>query len=67
MASGRGAAVGGHRRIEVWPSGLGSLLFGVLHGITGGWYAPFGLLLAALVVLGIGAFEACRPRMLEDT
>lgn len=46
---------------------LGPLLFGVLHGITGGWYAPFGLLLAALVALGIGAFEACRPRMLEDT
>ncbi|WP_421840922.1 MFS transporter [Mycobacterium sp.] len=46
---------------------LGPVLFGVLHTITGGWYAPFGLLLVALAVLGIGAIQACRPQMLEDS
>ncbi|MDO3334698.1 MFS transporter [Mycobacteroides abscessus] len=46
---------------------LGPLLFGVLHDVSGGWHAPFGLLLVAITVLGVGAFQACKPRILEDT
>ncbi|GGK45799.1 CynX/NimT family MFS transporter [Nocardia camponoti] len=46
---------------------VGPLLFGVLHSATGGWGAPFALLGVALVILLIGAWQACKPRMLEDT
>lgn len=46
---------------------VGPLLFGILHTATGGWLAPFGLLLVALGVLLTGAWQACKPRMLEDT
>ncbi|MFE9174405.1 MFS transporter [Streptomyces kebangsaanensis] len=45
---------------------LGPLLFGLLHDATGGWGAPFGLLLAALALMTAGAFRACRPGTLED-
>ncbi|MFC6011245.1 MFS transporter [Nocardia lasii] len=46
---------------------VGPLLFGVLHSATGGWLAPFGLLFLAIGVLLAGAWQACKPRMLEDT
>ncbi|WP_169811019.1 MFS transporter [Nocardia amamiensis] len=45
----------------------GPLLFGMLHTATGGWLAPFGMLGAAVLVLLTGAWQACKPRMLEDT
>ncbi|ALE06580.1 hypothetical protein AL755_15785 [Arthrobacter sp. ERGS1:01] len=44
----------------------GPLFFGLLHQWTGSWTAPFLFLFATLVLLGIGAFIICRPRMLED-
>ncbi|MCX4092250.1 MFS transporter [Nocardia sp. alder85J] len=46
---------------------VGPLLFGVLHGITGGWVAPFALLAAVQVVLLVAGWQACKPRLLEDT
>ncbi|WP_425303563.1 MFS transporter [Nocardia wallacei] len=46
---------------------VGPLLFGVLHDLTGGWGAPFALLVIAVLVLLTGAWQACKPRMLEDT
>ncbi|MBF6174675.1 MFS transporter [Nocardia blacklockiae] len=46
---------------------VGPLLFGVLHDVTGGWGAPFALLSVAVLVLLTGAWQACKPRMLEDT
>ncbi|WP_372440681.1 MFS transporter [Nocardia acididurans] len=46
---------------------LGPLLFGALHSMTGGWLAPFGFLVVAVFVLLVGAWQACKPRMLEDT
>ncbi|QBS40980.1 MFS transporter [Nocardia sp. CS682] len=46
---------------------IGPLLFGVLHSVTGGWIAPFALLGVAVLVLLAGAWQACKPRMLEDT
>jgi MFS transporter, CP family, cyanate transporter len=46
---------------------VGPLLFGVLHSVSGGWAAPFGLLAAVQVVLLIAGWQACKPRLLEDT
>ncbi|NKY52181.1 MFS transporter [Nocardia vermiculata] len=46
---------------------VGPLLFGVLHSAFGGWGAPFALLSVAVLVLLVGAWQACKPRMLEDT
>ncbi len=46
---------------------VGPLLFGVLHSVTGGWGAPFALLCVAVLVLLVGAWQACKPRVLEDT
>ncbi|MBF6297203.1 MFS transporter [Nocardia amamiensis] len=45
----------------------GPLLFGILHTATSGWLAPFAMLGAAVLVLLTGAWQACKPRMLEDT
>ena len=46
---------------------IGPLLFGWLHETSHGWLLPFGFLSLCLVVLTIGGYLACRPRMLEDT
>lgn len=46
---------------------VGPLLFGVLHSVVGGWGVPFALLAVAVLVLLAGAWQACKPRMLEDT
>jgi MFS transporter, CP family, cyanate transporter len=46
---------------------VGPLLFGVLHTAVGGWGAPFALLGVAVLVMLAGAWQACKPRMLEDT
>lgn len=46
---------------------VGPLLFGALHTMTGGWLAPFGFLMVAVLVLMAGAWVACKPQMLEDT
>lgn len=44
----------------------GPLLFGVLHDVTGGWYASFGFLTLTGFAMLTGAVVACRPRYLED-
>ncbi|MFI2459749.1 MULTISPECIES: MFS transporter [Nocardia] len=46
---------------------VGPLLFGVLHTTTGGWLVPFAMLGVAVLVLLAGAWQACKPRVLEDT
>lgn len=46
---------------------VGPLLFGVLHTATGGWAAGLGLLSVVAVVMLLGAWQACKPRMLEDS
>lgn len=46
---------------------VGPLVFGVLHTLTGGWTAPFALLGVSVVVLLCGAWQACKPQLLEDT
>ncbi|MNV28679.1 Inner membrane transport protein YeaN [compost metagenome] len=45
---------------------LGPLLFGWLHGRTGGWMLPFAFLTFCATVLLTAAWFACRPQHLED-
>jgi CP family cyanate transporter-like MFS transporter len=45
---------------------LGPLLFGLLHEASGQWTWPFAMLTASAVVLLLGAWQACKPRYLED-
>jgi MFS transporter, CP family, cyanate transporter len=45
----------------------GPLLFGVLHGATGGWRWPFAMLYGFVAVLLVGGWLACKPRALEDS
>ncbi len=45
---------------------LGPLLFGILREASGGFAWPFAMLAASVVVMLLGAWQACRPRLLED-
>lgn len=45
---------------------LGPVSFGVLHDLTGHWNASFVVLVGALLVMLCGAWQACKPRYLED-
>ncbi|QDW67502.1 MFS transporter [Luteimonas granuli] len=45
---------------------LGPLLFGLLKDATGGLAWPFAMLAVSVVVMLLGAWQACRPRFLED-
>lgn len=45
---------------------LGPLLFGVLKDASGGLAWPFAMLGASVLVMLAGAWQACRPRFLED-
>ena len=47
-------------------AGAGPLLVGVLHGATGGWTAPFGLLFADLVLLAASGWYIGKPRYVDD-
>lgn len=47
-------------------AGLGPLLFGLLHDLTGGWIASFALLCACLLALTAGLLMTNQPRVLED-
>jgi CP family cyanate transporter-like MFS transporter len=46
--------------------GCGPLLFGVLHGATGGWAVPFALLYGGLALSFGSAVIACRPTYVDD-
>lgn len=45
---------------------VGPLFFGLLRQWTGSWTMPFMFLFVSLLLLGVGAWIICRPRMLED-
>ncbi|MFV9427173.1 MFS transporter [Rhodococcus aetherivorans] len=45
---------------------LGPLLFGVFHDLTSGWTASFAFMTVAVAVLVTGAYQACKPRVVED-
>jgi CP family cyanate transporter-like MFS transporter len=44
----------------------GPLLFGVLHGATGEWAAPFGVLWAAVILATVTGWFASTPRTVDD-
>jgi CP family cyanate transporter-like MFS transporter len=44
----------------------GPLLFGVLHGATGGWTASFLVLWVALAIAIVTGWLACTPRTVDD-
>ena len=45
---------------------LGPLLFGILKDSTSGLAWPFAMLAVSVLVMLAGAWQACRPRFLED-
>ena len=45
---------------------LGPLLFGILKDATAGLAWPFAMLAASVVLMLVGAWQACQPRHLED-
>ena len=48
-------------------SATGPILFGFLHTVSGGWGLPLTLLTGCVVILLVGGYLCCRPRMLEDS
>jgi CP family cyanate transporter-like MFS transporter len=64
--AGSGALSGFAQGVGYSLAGLGPLLFGLLHDITGGWIASFVLLCACLLALTAGLLMTNQPRMLED-
>ncbi|MEV6770400.1 MFS transporter [Nocardia sp. NPDC051030] len=66
-AAGSAALSGFTQGVGYLVACVGPLVFGALHSMTGGWLAPFGFLVVAVLVLLAGAWQACKPRMLEDT
>jgi CP family cyanate transporter-like MFS transporter len=44
----------------------GPLLFGVLRDVSSGWGLPFAFLSVCVVLMAVGGWQVCKPRMLED-
>ncbi|MGN0122877.1 MAG: MFS transporter, partial [Rhodococcus sp. (in: high G+C Gram-positive bacteria)] len=40
---------------------------GVFHDLTSGWTASFAFMTVAVAVLVTGAYQACKPRVVEDS
>jgi CP family cyanate transporter-like MFS transporter len=64
--AGSGALSGFAQGVGYTLAGLGPLLFGLLHDVSGTWIASFGLLCGWLLALTAGLLMVNRPRMLED-
>jgi CP family cyanate transporter-like MFS transporter len=47
-------------------AGSGPLLFGILHGLTGGWAMPLALLWIGMVLSSVAGWFACAPRYVDD-
>ena len=47
-------------------AGSGPLLFGVLHGATGGWGAPMALLFAAMLISLVAGWLVSSPAYVDD-
>jgi len=65
--AGSAALSGFSQGVGYTVASLGPLLFGLLRQVTGSWAWPFAMLGGAVVVLLIGGYVACKPRMLEDS
>jgi CP family cyanate transporter-like MFS transporter len=64
--AGSGALSGFAQGVGYSLAGLGPVLFGLLHDLSGGWIASFALLCACLLALTAGLLMINQPRMLED-
>ncbi len=64
--SGSSALSGFMQGVGYAIAGIGPLLFGVLHDLTGGWATSFTLVSAAVVIAAVAGWLACRPGFLED-
>jgi len=65
--AGSAALSGFSQGVGYTVASLGPLLFGLLRQVTGSWAWPFAMLGGAVVVLLIGGYVACKPRILEDS
>ncbi|WP_245547168.1 CynX/NimT family MFS transporter [Nocardia brevicatena] len=66
-AAGSAALSGFTQGVGYTVACIGPLLFGLLHSSTGAWGLPFAFLIVTAFVMLAGAWQACKPRMLEDT
>ncbi len=66
-AAGSAALSGFTQGIGYTVACIGPLLFGLLHSSTDAWELPFAFLGVTVFVMLIGAWQACKPRMLEDS
>lgn len=64
--AGSGALSGFSQGVGYSLAGLGPLMFGLLHDLSGGWIASFALLCACLLALTAGLLMTNRQRVLED-
>jgi CP family cyanate transporter-like MFS transporter len=64
--AGSGALSGFAQGVGYALAGLGPLLFGLLHDLSGGWTASFALLCGCLLALTAGLLMTNQSRMLED-
>lgn len=64
--AGSGALSGFTQGVGYSLACVGPLLFGLLHDISGGWFASFALLGGWLLALTAGLLMINGPRMLED-
>lgn len=66
-AAGSAALSGFAQGVGYTVACIGPLLFGLLHSSTNAWELPFAFLGVTVFVMLAGAWQACKPRMLEDT
>jgi CP family cyanate transporter-like MFS transporter len=64
--AGSGALSGFAQGVGYALAGLGPLMFGLLHDLSGSWTASFALLCGCLLALTVGLLMTNQPRMLED-
>jgi len=65
-AAGSAALSGFTQSLGYALSCAGPLLFGLLHAASGGWTWSFAFFVLCVLAQLAGAWQACRPRMLED-
>jgi CP family cyanate transporter-like MFS transporter len=47
-------------------AGIGPLLFGVMHGLTGGWTLSLAILFIALAISAVAGWISAAPRYVDD-
>jgi CP family cyanate transporter-like MFS transporter len=64
--TGAGTLSGFVQGLGYFVAGFGPITVGVLRETTGGWTAPFAVLIAVLAVMLLGGVLAARPGAVED-